>query len=78
MTREIDLAVERHQAETDQKIEEIRSSARKRELIATGSCHYCGERVKANELFCAPIDDDGDGCQRDYEREQTARRLAGR
>lgn len=44
-------------------------------LIPAGYCHYCGEAIH-NGLFCPPVDDDGDGCSRDYDRQRKADQLA--
>lgn len=46
-------------------------------LPAIGACHYCGEPVGPNALFCAsPWPDDS--CASDWEQEQRMRRIAGR
>lgn len=45
-------------------------------LKPCGACHYCGEVVRYG-LFCAPVDSSGDGCARDYEAQQAARRRNG-
>jgi hypothetical protein len=38
-------------------------------LPPSGHCYFCDEAIGPG-LFCPPVDALGDGCSRDYEREQ--------
>lgn len=53
----------------EQGLDQVRRASR---MAATGNCHFCDEEVTPGNLFC-DID-----CRDDFERENRARRLAGR
>lgn len=65
----IDLAQEREQQHRDDAI--AAQKRRHRTLKPAGACHYCGELVGANDLFCN-ID-----CRNDYDDEEETRRKQG-
>ena len=66
----IDQACELEQRLTAAYVQHARSQ--RDELAATGTCHYCEQSVDATKKFC-----DAE-CRDDWQREQDARRRAGR
>jgi len=54
-------------------IENAMAHARKTpQLVADGHCHYCDEDIDHARLFC------NTDCRDDYQKEQEAKRRAGR
>lgn len=62
--------VDRAQAEEERYRQEA-LARRRRTLIPTGQCHYCGEALDRRELFCDLA------CATEYERENDIRTKQG-
>ena len=76
---DVDRGQEREQELREAALEEhARRSARERELLPIGTCHWRGEGVRGSALFC-PLDPrlPGESCAADWQRDHDARMRNG-
>lgn len=67
----MDVCDEAAQIESFQLREALRNQNSKTKLRPTGYCHYCGEKIKNDVLFCSKE------CRDDYEYEEQIKRRQG-
>lgn len=69
MMDDADRRDERIQNTIDDAIAEVR---RKPSLVPCGACHWCGEAVNPNYIFCSS------DCSIDYQRDQKMKQITGK
>lgn len=69
---ESDRATALEEAEREHMVSKARLAAKHRSLVPVGTCYYCGEDVRPDQIFC-----DGD-CGSGYDQLLAARKRNGK
>lgn len=73
----LDQAARLTEATTERAIAEARAKAQHRELKPNGRCHWCGDRVGPDLIFCEPEPFEPSECSEDWHRDQAAKKRNG-